>query len=505
VPRTVAPRGAITNTRIGAFAGGLNVLGTRPVWATLMSQSAEQKPKTDPANANRLSWRIVTGLAAAGLSGLLLAMALPLGEQFYLAWIMLWPLLRVTRGAGLLWGVVLALVTIFVAAGIAETGLVCTIRSTGGNPAWIYTTFGTYGFCLALAVGIWADRGSASMRSWWFAALGVLLEAVLLLRIPAHLALTQYRQGSMLWLAGLGGIWLVSYLVWWSNFALASMKLRTCALWATVIVALSLAGSRFDFSSHGHLVRFGIVQIEEPDEEVMSRAQAQTSAQGAVITVWPEFGGMPFVGARSAGKLAALSAGKDSSSLVTSFEDDYRPLPHNASALFRKGRESALYFKRQLFGGEANMHAPGTRPAAADYDDGRAGLNICFDSCYPSIVRDTARLSGVNVICLPSTDPVVPNNFVAGMHAAYTPFRAAEEGVAFVKADGAAYSVFVDPCGHIVAELPPGDLTAVADVSVASRNTLYKRCGDWFLWLLGALVIALPLEIRRRKSPREAL
>lgn len=60
------------------------------------------------------------------------------------------------------------------------------------------------------------------MPAWWFAALATLLEAVLLVKLPAHLALSQYRNAFFVQLASIGGIWMVSFLIWWANFALAN-------------------------------------------------------------------------------------------------------------------------------------------------------------------------------------------------------------------------------------------------------------------------------------------
>ncbi|CAN5543619.1 hypothetical protein BH11ARM2_BH11ARM2_27240 [soil metagenome] len=132
--------------------------------------------------------------------------------------------------------------------------------------------------------------------------------------------------------------------------------------------------------------------------------------------------------------LCALSASEGNAPFVTSFNDDSQPFPHNASALFSSGRESSRYEKRKLFGGEAADHTSGDRAVAA----GDVGLNICFDSCFPSVIRDTVKL-GATVIALPTIDPPSTNHFLAAVHAAYTPFRAAENGVAVVRADGYAY------------------------------------------------------------------
>ena len=58
-------------------------------------------------------------LAGVALSGVLLVLALPLGEQAYLAWFALVPLLRAVHGRGVLLGFIGALATIFFAAWLA--------------------------------------------------------------------------------------------------------------------------------------------------------------------------------------------------------------------------------------------------------------------------------------------------------------------------------------------------------------------------------------------------
>lgn len=117
------------------------------------------------------------------------------------------------------------------------------------------------------------------------------------------------------------------------------------------------------------------------------------------------------------------------------------------------------------------------------------GLNICFDSCFPHVIRETARL-GPSVVALPTIDPPSKKGFIAAIHAAYTPFRAAENGVAIVRADGYAHSMIIDSRGKIVAETGEGDQTLVAAAHVGPHWTVSKLLGDWFLALCGILFLA---------------
>lgn len=119
---------------------------------------------------------------------------------------------------------------------------------------------------------------------------------------------------------------------------------------------------------------------------------------------------------------------------------------------------------------------------------GYIGLNVCFDSCFPSIIRETAQL-GTSIVALPTIDPPSTHNFIAAIHAAYTPFRAAESGVAIVRADGYAHSMVCDSRGMITGELGPGDGILIADTAVGPRWTVSKLLGDWFLWACASLLI----------------
>lgn len=62
-------------------------------------------------------------LGGAVATGALLTLSLPLGDRGWLAWIALVPLLVATRGRGFLVGFVSAIVSVFVAAGVAVSGI----------------------------------------------------------------------------------------------------------------------------------------------------------------------------------------------------------------------------------------------------------------------------------------------------------------------------------------------------------------------------------------------
>lgn len=426
-------------------------------------------------------------LCGALLSGLLIVLALPLGEQSYLVWIALVPLLRGSKEKGFLVGFVLSLVAIFFAAWLAKTGIFYEHKNFEESEGWLYTGFGLFGFAFALSVAFCADKKIGTKPLWWLAALGVLLEACLLIELPAHLALSLYRHPIAMLLASVGSIWLLSFLVWLGNLWLAQLPIKRAMGFGAALMALTLVSSFVTLPGSGPKVLVAALQTAELDDRSLESSQRKIAERGPLLTVWPEFGGMVMAVGGDAKALSDLA--KTSSPFATSFRDAHDPLPHNVASVFSEAGESPRYQKRKLFGGEKKMHTAGSTPVAANLRGHGVGLNICFDSCFPSIMRETATIPGVNLIALPTIDPPSTHYFVAGIHAAFTPFRAAETGLSIVRADGYAYSMIVNSTGAIVAEAGVGEEILFAEVSASPRRVPARWLGDVVLYGCGVLLV----------------
>ena len=198
-------------------------------------------------------------------------------------------------------------------------------------------------------------------------------------------------------------------------------------------------------------------------------------------------------------KLSAFIKESNSGAIVTSYLKNETPA-QNQAALVEADQISSVYAKRKLFGGEVNMVTPGNKAVAVPFSGTQVGLNICFDSCFPSIMGQTASLPGVGLIALPTIDPPSTHHFVAKMHSAFTPFRAAELGLPIIRADGYAYSQIVDSIGTIIAEAEPGVTSLVADITPGRRWTLYSLIGNgWFAFYFGLIAF---YWVRRWKEPK---
>ena len=99
---------------------------------------------------------------------------------------------------------------------------------------------------------------------------------------------------------------------------------------------------------------------------------------------------------------------------------------------------------------------------------------------------DTARklaAQGAQLIGVPSNDW----GSIADKHFTHVVFRAVENRVAMVKADGGFDSAVIDPYGQILAlaAYPQGgEATLVADVQIGDgKGTISSLLGDWTGWL----------------------
>ncbi|MEQ1822441.1 MAG: nitrilase-related carbon-nitrogen hydrolase [Fimbriimonadaceae bacterium] len=428
-------------------------------------------------------WLLLLG--AICLSGLLLQQALPRGEKPYLAWIAFVPLIRVTQNRGFVVGFLAGILSVFSGALFAQVGLLYSNQQAGSNDGWLWTGFGLFGFASAFLTAIASEKNAEKRPAWWFAAWAILFESVLLLQLPAHLGLTQYRHPLMMIVASVGGIWLVSYLVWWSNLALARLEPKPLLVFCGASCLLAFVTSFIPWKDPEGTFRVAAIQADVSVNEDIATLHRQVSSKGADLVVWPEFAGILFEKGGDPAEMVQMS--RTTSPFVTSFGDGQRPLPHNTAALFAGGREVARYQKRKLFGAENKMFAPGTKPATAALGSLNVGLNVCYDSCFPNIMRQTS--DDAKILSLPTNDPPSSHYFIAGMHAAYSTFRAAETGIPLIRADSLAFSQIVDSRGHIRAEAPPGVSVIEANINPQSRFTISKLLGDWWLYLSGLLAV----------------
>lgn len=228
------------------------------------------------------------------------------------------------------------------------------------------------------------------------------------------------------------------------------------------------------------------------------------------MVIWPELSATAIARGGRTAPLIDLAAQPGIAPFVTSYPDAARPMPHNTASVFSGSGESARYFKRHPFAEEVNIHAPGEDPVTVEVGGVVYGLAICFDSCFPASMRSTATHPGPagtrpQIILLPNLDPPDHTGFIQGIHAAFTPFRAAETGLPIVRADITARSMIVEARGDILAEAGEGTAEIIrADLPLGGAGApLAMAAGDRVFYLCAVIVLMAAIRggLRPRRSP----
>jgi apolipoprotein N-acyltransferase len=457
----------------------------------------------------------IAAVSALVSGGLLLA-AFPPVSVDVLGWVCLVPLLAIATGRGFLLGAVMAIVASMFAAWLSVQGYLFKGPPLSGDASWHYTCFFLFGLVLTAIAGIMGELKSFSIWSpLALAAVAVTGESLLLFKLPAHLGLSQYRSEVMLTVASFSGIWGVSFVLWVANIGFAlvlnghliaeSRERRTLTFGAVLIAMLAVVAALTSRSDPGPKEALGgppragraeVAALQTTSADLAELVEMQQRAGPELaLAVWPELSASSYVSKGDTTKLREIASNSNVAPFVTTFSDQARPMPHNAGAAFSTLGESERYFKRKLFGDERLEFEEGTRPVIGKLPLLTVGINICFDSCFPAIMRDTARFSheAADVIALPCVGPESPYGFIQILHGAFTPFRSAELGIPIVRSDSTAYAMITDQTGQILALGQPGyEGVVTAEIDLQPRWTLHKTIGDWLLWLCwGGVVVAI--------------
>ncbi|GIW25714.1 carbon-nitrogen hydrolase family protein [Meiothermus sp.] len=151
-----------------------------------------------------------------------------------------------------------------------------------------------------------------------------------------------------------------------------------------------------------------------------------------------------------------------------------------------------------IFAGETSP-TRGTYPVYSTAIGHLATL-ICYDLDFTDTARKMAR-QGAQMVAVPSQDWAT----IADKHYTHLVFRAVENRLSMVKADGGFDSAILDPWGRVLklASFPQGgEATLVADVPLGRADAPVVRLGDWVGWLglLGLVGFAVADPISRRKG-----
>ncbi|GIW36147.1 MAG: apolipoprotein N-acyltransferase [Meiothermus sp.] len=480
--------------------------------------------------------RLLLGLGLASLSGGLLVLAYPPHNLWPLAWVALLPMLLAQ-----FWLMPARLSSLASATTMGLWGLGYFGPVFGGS--------GLYMEWLPLAIFLIALLGDMGVRAfhertgyrffvWQGVSNWVGIEMIRgFVPIAATWGFIAYTQHTQPWLiqpASIFGIYGMSALIVLVNFVLGQGLLHLLArrwpletpplsplgvrrwLWAGVVVWMGWVGlSLWLYRPEGGTLRVAAIQpatspilaqnrgeaaLAQATFERMKEQTLQAARQGARLIVWPE-GAFTF-DPQAEDRLGLVPLAQESGAyLVVGYVVvvGERIFRNEATVISPEGQFLGVYGKDHpvIFAGETSP-TRGTYPVY-NTSIGRLATLICYDLDFTDTARKMAR-QGAQLVAVPSQDWAT----IADKHYTHLVFRAVENRLSMVKADGGYDSAILDPWGRVLklASFPQGgEATLLADVPLGRANALAVRLGDWVGWLglLGLVGFALADPISRRK------
>ena len=130
------------------------------------------------------------------------------------------------------------------------------------------------------------------------------------------------------------------------------------------------------------------------------------------------------------------------------------------------------------------------------------GTPICFENSFPDLPRDFVR-DGATFLVVPVNNASYGFTAASDQHLQMSRMRAVETGRWIVDAAVSGVSAFVDTHGRVVARTGLFQTTILRDrLRTSTATTWYVRMGDWLPWLCLVLLVALLLAPRRRSTVR---
>jgi apolipoprotein N-acyltransferase len=180
---------------------------------------------------------------------------------------------------------------------------------------------------------------------------------------------------------------------------------------------------------------------------------------------------------------------------------EYSPLEACPNFLQRVG----LFVEKFLVAGTDLQPITLRRPFAGDVS---IGPLVCFEDCFGPLARAMVR-NGAEMLVAGANDGWTPGTFCPHQHAAAAAFRAVETRRPLVRVCNYGVSSVTDRNGRALQTFSRNGRelfvrgVMYADVPIhASRDTLYLRYGNWFLWGWGSaavlvFLVALARPVRR--------
>jgi apolipoprotein N-acyltransferase len=131
---------------------------------------------------------------------------------------------------------------------------------------------------------------------------------------------------------------------------------------------------------------------------------------------------------------------------------------------------------------EAGDFSPGERMVVFPLDDHKLGTFICYESVFPSQVREFVR-GGANLLVNLSNDGYFGHSAAREQHLEIARMRAVENRRWLLRSTNDGITAAIDPAGRVVQRLPMyREAIARMGFNYVDGTTFYTEHGDWFAW-----------------------
>jgi apolipoprotein N-acyltransferase len=375
---------------------------------------------------------------------------------------------------------------------------------------------------LMIALAVLLHRALLRRGAYWsalvaFPAVWVSFEYIFNLTSPhgtaVSLSYSQLNFLPMLQLASITGPWGISFLLLAFSSAIAlgthlrgtapKQALRVVGVTVGVLAAVLIFGAvRLALPAPPHQdVKVGLVASDLPENSDVAAPGADTervlrdyaaqaevlASRGAQVIVLPEhLGEVVDPNTANADAIFQSLAGKAGSTIVVGVSHVSPQVKYNQARVYAPGAQVESYNKRHLLPPFESMFAPGTTLATLPEPTGTWGVEICKDMDFTQLSRQYGKASA-GLMLVPAWDFVL-DRFSHG-HIAV--MRGVESGFAIARAARRGYLTVSDNRGRILAETQSNSApfaTLLVDVPAVHDNTIYLMFGDWFAWVVLALL-----------------
>ncbi len=498
---------------------------------------------------------VVARVLAAAVSGILLFLALPKADLYYLSWVAIVPLLLAVSPQD---------------SKLKTFGIGYTAGVTfyGGSCYWIVNTMATYGG-LSLGTSLAVFALFVAVFAIHTALFAVLLHLQLLrfghwgllLAAPAWVAVELIQTyaifGGFPWMlvgyalapyAGLlqivtvTGIYGLSFILVAVGSLLAlslravNTKLAGIAAGVMIIAIFMPApearGPEDPLSVRVVQTNIDIEQSWESDarQRLMDELHSLTLGGGANpdLVVWPETPS-PFFLSRDEEfryRMGAIARGLDAHFLLAYIDFDNDEPSNSAGVLSPSGEQISRYDKIHLvpFGEYVPLKSvlffaesltrnvgdfvPGSEYTLTSMDNHQVGATICYEDVFPGLIRQFTR-RGAEVIVNVTNDGWFGTTSAPYQHLRMSIVRAVENRRYIIRGANSGISAIIDPYGTVDSRTDLGERTVLDGVAgYRSDMTFYVRFGDVFAFLaavvaiVSLLIALLPDSGSGRATPR---